>query len=87
MALTPAAGSTLAYANRPQHAKNTFTFNGKSLVGRFCDFDIHNASTDSDNADIFPGGTIGHFIPQFNAADGQTETVGLFWYVRTERRE
>jgi hypothetical protein len=82
MMLTPAAGSTLASADCPQHLKSTFTFNEKSLAGKFCDFGTHNVSTDFDTAVIFPDGTIGHFISQFNAADGQAKRAGLSWHVR-----
>lgn len=82
MVLTPETGSTLAWANRHQPVKNTFTFNGKSLVGKFCGFGIYNVGTDPDNAGLFPVGTTDHFISQFNAADSQTEEVGLFWHVR-----
>ena len=79
---TRASGSTLAWADHPQHVESTSAFNEKNLVGKFCDFDIHNVSTDSGNAVIFPDGTIGHFISQFNGTDGQAEEAGLFWHVR-----
>ena len=78
--LTPEPGSTLAWADRPQHVTGTVTFNEKCLFSRFCELD--NVSSDSDDAGIFPAWTIDHFISKFNAADGQTEGVGLFWHVR-----
>lgn len=51
--LTPATGGTAASADRPKHVKSTSTFNEPTPVGEFGDFDIHNASTDSDNAVTF----------------------------------
>src|SRR5437016_5305747 len=82
MALTPAIGSTLAWAGGPQHLRRAFTFNEHTPAGKFRDFGIRNVRTDSDTAVIFPAGTIGHFISRFTAADGQTKQAGLFWHSR-----
>ena len=86
MVLTPATGSTLARAGRPQHLKRAFTFNEHAPADRFRYFGIRNVWTDSDTAVILLAGTIGHFISRFTVADGQTKQAGLFWHSRNADR-
>jgi hypothetical protein len=52
--LTPAAGSTAAWADGPQHVKSTFPFDPPPLpAGAFCNFTYGEAATVSLNAIIF----------------------------------
>jgi hypothetical protein len=61
--LTPAAGSTAAWADGPQHVKkSTFLFDNVFPAGTLCDFDFHNVFAGSDSAVIFPDRTIDHFV-------------------------
>jgi hypothetical protein len=55
--LTPAAGSTAAWADGPQHVKSTFTFENPQPPGAFCDFNYGEVATVSLDAIIFPDGT------------------------------
>jgi hypothetical protein len=56
--LTPVAGSTAAWADGPQHVKDTFSFDFVLPAGQFCDFDQRVAGTRTDNMIIFPDKTI-----------------------------
>jgi len=56
--LTPMAGSTAAWADGPQHVKDTFSFDFVVPAGQFCDFDHRVAGTGTDNMIIFPDKTI-----------------------------
>jgi hypothetical protein len=59
--LTPAAGSTAAWADGPQHVQTTFPFNPPPLpAGAFCDFTYGEAATVSLNAIIFAGSETDH---------------------------
>jgi hypothetical protein len=52
--LAPAAGSTAAWADGPQHIKSTFPFDPPPLpAGAFCDFTYGEAATVSLDAIIF----------------------------------
>ena len=52
--LAPAAGSTAAWADGPQHVKTTFPFQPPpQLAGAFCDFTYGEVATVSLNAIIF----------------------------------
>ena len=56
--LTPFVGSTAAWADGPQHVKDTFSFDFVVPAGQFCDFDHRVAGTGTDNMIIFPDKTI-----------------------------
>jgi hypothetical protein len=58
--LAPAAGSTAAWADGPQHVKSTFLFDNFIPASTLCDFDFHNVFAGSDNTVIFPDRTIDH---------------------------
>jgi hypothetical protein len=59
--LTPAAGSTAAWADGPQHVKSTFPFDPPPLPpGAFCNFTYGEAATISLNAVIFAGTETDH---------------------------
>lgn len=59
--LTPAAGSTAAWADGPQHVKSTFPFNPPPLpAGAFCNFTYGEAATVSLNAIIFANSETDH---------------------------
>jgi len=59
--LTPAAGSTAAWADGPQHVKSTFPFDPLPLpAGAFCNFTYGEAATVSLNAIIFAGTETDH---------------------------
>src|SRR5436305_8087558 len=76
--LAPAAGSTAAWADGPQHVKSTMTFDFVFPAGTICDFDFHNVLTVVDNAIIFPDGRmIEHLLTEAtdtNLATGYTLT-------------
>ena len=75
--LAPAAGSTAAWADGPQHVKSTMTFDFVFPAGTICDFDFHNVFAGSDSAVIFPDKTIDHFVvtaTDTNLATGFTLT-------------
>jgi hypothetical protein len=55
--LAPAAGSTAAWADGPQHVKSTFTFENPQPPGAFCDFNYGEVAKVSLDAIIFPDGT------------------------------
>ena len=55
--LTPAAGSTAAWADGPQHVKSTFTFENPQPPGALCDFNYGELATVSLDAIIFADGT------------------------------
>jgi hypothetical protein len=55
--LAPAAGSTAAWADGPQHVKSTFTFENPQPPGAFCDFNYGEVATVSLDAIIFADGT------------------------------
>jgi len=102
--LAPAAGSTPAWADGPQHVKKTtFLFDNFIPAGTLCDFDFHNVFAGSDNAVIFPDRTVEHFevhatdtnlatgftltdtdhFTMTTTADGQIESAGLIFHLRT----
>jgi hypothetical protein len=59
--LTPAAGSTAAWADGPQHVQSTFPFDPPPLpAGAFCNFTYGEAATVSLNAIIFAGRETDH---------------------------
>ena len=59
--LTPATGSTAAWADGPQHVKSTFPFDPPPLpAGAFCDFTYGEAATVSLDAIIFAGSETDH---------------------------
>ena len=59
--LAPAAGSTAARADGPQHVKSTFPFNPPPLpAGAFCNFTYGEAATVSLNAIIFANSETDH---------------------------
>jgi hypothetical protein len=59
--LTPAAGSTAAWADGPQHVKSTFPFDPPPLpAGTFCDFNYGEAATVSLDQIIFAGTETDH---------------------------
>ena len=59
--LTPATGSTAAWADGPQHVKSTFPFDPPPLpAGAFCNFTYGEAATVSLNAIIFAGSETDH---------------------------
>lgn len=58
--LTPAAGSTAAWADGPQHVKTTFPFANTQPAGAFCNFSYGEAATVSLNAIIFAGRETDH---------------------------
>jgi hypothetical protein len=76
--LAPAAGSTAAWADGPEHVKSTFSDQFTAQPGEFCDFEYHLAVSGSDNAIIFPDGrTIDHLVTHVthtNLATGFTLT-------------
>jgi len=76
--LAPAAGSTPAWADGPQHVKSTMTFDFVFPAGTICDFDFHNVLTVVDNAIIFPDGNMTeHLLTEAtdtNLATGYTLT-------------
>jgi hypothetical protein len=51
--LTPAAGSTAAWADVPQHVKSTFPFENTQPAGAFCNFNYGEVATVSLDAIIF----------------------------------
>jgi hypothetical protein len=51
--LTPAAGSTAAWADGPQHVKSTFPFENTQPAGAFCNFNYGEVATVSLDAIIF----------------------------------
>ena len=53
--LTPAAGSTAAWADGPQHVKSTFPFENPQPAGAFCNFNYGEVATVSLDAIIFAG--------------------------------
>ena len=55
--LAPAAGSTAAWADSPQHVKSAFTFENPQPPGAFCDFNYGEVATVSLDAIIFADGT------------------------------
>jgi hypothetical protein len=59
--LTPAAGSTAAWADGPQHLQTTFPFNPPPLpAGAFCDFTYGEAATVTLDAIIFANSETDH---------------------------
>ena len=59
--LTPATGSTAAWADGPQHVKSAFPFGPPPLLaGAFCNFTYGEAATVSLNAIIFAGSETDH---------------------------
>ena len=58
--LTPAAGSTAAWADGPQHVKSTFTFENPQPPGAFCNFNYGEVATVSLDAIIFAGTETDH---------------------------
>ena len=58
--LTPAAGSTAAWADGPVHVKSTFTFENPQPLGAFCDFNYGEVATVSLDAIIFAGTETDH---------------------------
>ena len=59
--LTPATGSTAAWADGPQHVKTTFPFDPPPLpAGAFCNFTYGEVATISLNAIIFAGTETDH---------------------------
>ena len=58
--LAPAAGSTAAWADGPQHVKSTFTFENPQPPGAFCDFNYGEVATVSLDAIIFAGTETDH---------------------------
>ena len=59
--LTPAAGSTAAWADGPQHVKSTFPFEPPPQpAGAFCNFNYGEVATVSLNAIIFAGRETDH---------------------------
>jgi hypothetical protein len=75
--LAPAAGSTAAWADGPQHVKSTAIFDFTVPAGAVCDFAVRNAGTVSDNVVIFPDRTIDHidlYVAHTNVATGFTLT-------------
>ena len=78
--LTPAAGSTAAWADGPQNVKSTFTFENPQPPGAFCDH-IAALVTHTNLDTSFTLTEVDHFTV-FTAADGQTKTVGIIWHLR-----
>jgi hypothetical protein len=75
--LTPVTGSTAAWADGPQHVKSTMTLDFTVPAGQFCDFDLRNVGTISDNVVIFPDRMIDHVdlhVAHINVATGFTLT-------------
>jgi len=61
--LAPAAGSTAAWADGPQHVMTTFPFHPPPLpAGAFCDFTYGEAATVSLDAIIFAGSETDHIL-------------------------
>jgi hypothetical protein len=61
--LTPAAGSTAAWADAPQHVKTTFPFEPPPLpAGAFCDFSYGEVATVYLDAIIFAGSETDHIL-------------------------
>jgi hypothetical protein len=60
--LAPVAGSTAAWADGPQHVKSTISGGETKLAGELCDFEYLNAFTATDNAIIFPDGSMTEHI-------------------------
>ena len=58
--LAPAAGSTAAWADGPQHVKSTFTFENPQPPGAFCDFNYGEVATVSLDAIIYAGTETDH---------------------------
>ena len=58
--LTPATGSTAAWADGPQHVKSTFTFENPQPPGAFCDFNYGEVATVSLDQIIFAGTETDH---------------------------
>jgi hypothetical protein len=58
--LAPAAGSTAAWADGPQHVKSTFPFVNTQPAGAFCDFNYGEVATVSLDAIIFAGRETDH---------------------------
>jgi hypothetical protein len=55
--LAPAAGSTAAWADGPQHMTSTATFHETVPAGELCDFTLHNDFTITIDALIFADGS------------------------------
>jgi hypothetical protein len=75
--LTPATGSTAAWADGPRYIKSTFTFENTIPAGELCDFNYQNVGTGSDNTAVFPDKTTDHFelnITHTNLETGFTLT-------------
>jgi hypothetical protein len=75
--LAPAAGSTAAWADGPQHVTSTFSGEETVPAGMLCDFDYHNVFSGTDDAIIFPDKTIEHIVihaTHTNLATGYTLT-------------
>jgi hypothetical protein len=70
--LTPVAGTTPAWADGPQHVKDTFSFDFVLPAGTFCDFDQRVAGTGTDNLIIFPGKTIDQVVLQITHTNEAT---------------
>ena len=58
--LAPAAASTAAWADGPQHVKSTFTFENPQPPGAFCNFNYGEVATVSLDAIIFAGSETDH---------------------------
>jgi len=58
--LAPAAGSTAAWADGPQHVKSSFQFENPQPAGAFCDFNYGEVATVSLDAIIFAGTETDH---------------------------
>jgi len=70
--LTPVAGSTAAWANGPQHAKSTSSFDVVLPAGQFCDFDQRVVGTVTDNSIIVPDKTIDQIEAQITHTNQAT---------------
>jgi hypothetical protein len=84
--LAPAAGSTAAWADGPQHVKSTFTFEDRFQAGEVCDFAYGDAGSGSDNAIIFPDRMIEHItlhVTHTNLDTGFTLTENDYFTVTT----
>jgi hypothetical protein len=58
--LTPATGSSAAWADGPVHVKSTFPFENPQPPGAFCDFNYGEVATVSLDAIIFAGTETDH---------------------------
>jgi hypothetical protein len=84
--LAPAAGSTAAWADGPQHVKSPFTFEDRFQAGEVCDFAYGDAGSGSDNAIIFPDRMIEHItlhVTHTNLDTGFTLTENDYFTVTT----